>query len=68
MDAQFHHENILFLTPGQCAAQLQLSRWTIYHWIGDGKLAESHGLRRIGRRWLIEWSVLKAAIDRGDLS
>jgi excisionase family DNA binding protein len=68
MDAQPFQENILFLTPAQCAAQLQLSRWTIYHWIGDRKLAESHGLRRIGRRWLIDWALLKAAIDRGDLS
>ncbi len=67
MDAQIIRDETLFLTPLQCATRLQLSRWTIYHWIGDGKLAECHGLRRLGRRWLIDWVILKSAIDRGEL-
>jgi predicted DNA-binding transcriptional regulator AlpA len=32
-----------FLTPMQCAARLQLSRWTIYHWISGGKLGTEQG-------------------------
>lgn len=56
-----------FLTPVQCAAKLQLSRWTIYHWISSGRLGTDQGLRRLGRRRMIDWNVLKAAIERGDL-
>ncbi len=56
-----------FLTAEQCAARLQMSRWTIYHWISDGKLDVAKGLRRVGRRRLIDWNVFKAAIERGDL-
>jgi hypothetical protein len=56
-----------FLTPMQCAAKLQLSRWTIYHWISGGRLGTDQGLRRLGRRRIIDWKVLKAAIERGDL-
>jgi len=56
-----------FLTAEQCAARLQMSRWTIYHWISGGKLDTAKGLRRVGRRRLIDWEVLKAAIERGDL-
>ena len=57
----------VFLTAEQCAGRLQMSRWTIYHWISGGKLDTAKGLRRIGRRRLIDWEVLKAAIERGDL-
>jgi hypothetical protein len=44
-----------------------MSRWTIYHWISGGKLDAARGLRRVGRRRFIDWEVLKAAIERGDL-
>lgn len=60
-------EEAVFLTTQQCAARLQMSRWTIYHWISGGKLDTARGLRRIGRRRLIDWEVLKAAIERGEL-
>jgi len=60
------HEPV-FLTAQQCAARLQMSRWTIYHWISGGKLDTTKGLRRLGRRRLIDWEALKAAIERGDL-
>jgi predicted DNA-binding transcriptional regulator AlpA len=56
-----------FLTPMQCAAKLQLSRWTIYHWISGGKLGTEQGLRRLGRKRMIDWNALKVAIERGDL-
>src|SRR5579872_2709046 len=36
-------EQPAFLTPMQCAAKLQLSRWTIYHWISGGKLGTEQG-------------------------
>jgi hypothetical protein len=60
------HESV-FLTAEQCAAKLQMSRWTIYHWISGWELDPTKGLRRVGRRRLIDWDVLKAAIERGDL-
>jgi predicted DNA-binding transcriptional regulator AlpA len=56
-----------FLTPMQCAAKLQLSRWTIYHWISGGKLGTEQGLRRLGRKRMIDWNALNDAIERGDL-
>jgi excisionase family DNA binding protein len=67
MEAPSIREQSVFLTAEQCAARLQMSRWTIYHWISGGKLDTAKGLRRIGRRRLIDWEVLKAAIERGDL-
>jgi predicted DNA-binding transcriptional regulator AlpA len=60
-------EEPAFLTPMQCAAKLQLSRWTIYHWISGGRLGTEQGLRRLGRRRMIDWNALKEAIERGDL-
>lgn len=56
-----------FVTAPQCAILLHISQWTIYHWISDGKLGPAQGLRRVGRRRLIDWEVLKAAIERGEL-
>jgi hypothetical protein len=56
-----------FLTPMQCAAKLQLSRWTIYQWIGGGKLGTEQRLRPLGCKRMIDWNALKGAIERGDL-
>jgi predicted DNA-binding transcriptional regulator AlpA len=56
-----------FPTPMQCAAKLQLSRWTIYHWISSGKLGTELGLRRLGHKRMIDWNALRVAIERGDL-
>lgn len=67
MGLQSIEERPAFLTPMQCAARLQLSRWTIYHWISGGRLGTEQGLRRVGRKRLIDWDVLKTAIERGDL-
>jgi excisionase family DNA binding protein len=67
MELQSIREEPAFLTPMQCAARLQLSRWTIYHWISGGRLGTEQGLRRVGRKRLIDWDVLKTAIERGDL-
>jgi excisionase family DNA binding protein len=67
METPSVREEPVFLTTEQCAARLQMSRWTIYHWISDGKLDTAKGLRRVGRRRLIDWDALKAAIERGDL-
>ncbi len=68
MELQSMQEEPVFLTPMQCATRLHLSRWTIYHWISDGKLDSAQGLRRVGGRRLIEWTALKAAIERGDFA
>jgi excisionase family DNA binding protein len=67
MESSYDHEAPTFVTAPQCATLLHLSRWTIYHWISDGKLGVAQGLRRVGRRRLIDWDVLKAAIERGEL-
>ena len=57
----------LYLTVKQCGARIGLSYWTIYHWIGDGKLTSERGLRHAGRSVRIEWRVFKDALDRGEL-
>jgi len=67
MDTLTVHEAPNFVTAPQCATLLHMSRWTIYHWISDGKLGVAQGLRRVGRRRLIDWNVLKAAIERSEL-
>jgi excisionase family DNA binding protein len=67
METPAIREEAVFLTTGQCAERLQMSKWTIYHWISAGKLGTAQGLRRIGSRRIIDWQVLKAAIERGDL-
>jgi len=56
-----------YLTLREVADLIGYSRWTLYHWIREGRLTPDHGLRRIGRSVRVEWSVFKAAWYRGDL-
>ena len=51
----------------KAAKAMGVSRWTIYHWISGGKLGTEQGLRRLGRKRMIDWTALKVAIERGDL-
>jgi excisionase family DNA binding protein len=56
-----------WLAVKETAARLGISHWTIYHWIEAGKLDEERGLRKFGRRRLIDWRVLKACLERAEL-
>jgi hypothetical protein len=55
------------LSVKQAAARIGLSPWTLYHWIENGKLDEARGLRRLGRRRLIDWQVFQICLERGAL-
>ena len=44
-----------------------VSPWTIRHMIADGRLDPSRGLRRLGRRTMIDLSTFKTAVERGEL-
>jgi predicted site-specific integrase-resolvase len=57
-----------YLPLREAAARLGLSLGTLYHWTSAGKLHEGNGLRRVGGRRLVDWEVLRAAIDRGELA
>lgn len=52
----------------QAASNCDLKPKTLYNWIESGKLRQEHGLRPWGKRWRIEWPVLKACIDRGEFA
>jgi predicted DNA-binding transcriptional regulator AlpA len=56
----------VYITLAEAARLSSLSRHTLYHWIRDGKLNKSSGLRRAGSRHMIEWLLFKAAIDAGE--
>ncbi len=56
------------LTVKQTAAKIGISHWTMYHWIEADKLAEAHGLRKFGRRRLIDWRVFQGCLERGEFN
>lgn len=41
---------------------------TLRHWTSNGVLTPERGLRRAGRKVLIEVAVFKAALDRGEFA
>lgn len=57
-----------YVSLKQAAVRAGLSKWTLYHWIAQGRLTQARGLRRLGARCNIEWAVFKAAIDRGEFA
>ena len=58
----------VYISLADAASRTGMSRWTLYHWIGEGKLTDSRGLRCIGARRMLEWLVFKEAIDRGEFA
>lgn len=58
----------LYVSIREAAMMLGLSPSTLYEWSRLGRLTREHGLRRFGRRVMVEMPVLRAAIERGELS
>lgn len=58
----------VYVSLATAASRTGMSRWTLYHWIGERKVTEERGLRRMGARRMIEWCIFKAAIDRGEFA
>jgi len=59
----------IFLSVKQTAAKIgAISRSTLYHWIESGRLDETHGVRKLGSRWLIDWRVFQSCLERGELN
>lgn len=56
------------LTVKETAAKIGISTWTMYHWIESGKLDEARGLRRLGRRRLIDWHVFYNCSQLGEFN
>jgi hypothetical protein len=54
-----------FLTIVEAANRAKMSPKTFYNWISAGRLGREKGLRRCGRRVLIEWAVFEAQVLRG---
>jgi len=61
-------EEKIYLTLKQIEAKIEISHWTIYHWIKAGRLNKAHGLRKFGRRWLIDWQVFQGCLESGELN
>jgi len=58
-------EGPIYLNLRQLAARTGLSIHSLRHWIYDGRLTHEKGLRLANGRWLVEWSIFKAALDAG---
>lgn len=58
----------IYLDVKGLAARLGMSPSTIFHWIGSGKLDEVRGLRKLGRRRLIDWRMFQGCLERGEFN
>ncbi len=58
----------VYITLAAAARLSSMSRHTLYHWIRDGRLNKKTGLRKVGSRQMVEWSVFKSAIDGGEFA
>jgi hypothetical protein len=58
-------EEPLYYNLRQLSAKTGLSIHSLRHWIYDGRLTHEKGLRLANGRWLVEWTVFKAALDAG---
>jgi hypothetical protein len=67
-DLRSTNDGPLYVSLDVVAARSGLSRWTLYHWIADGKLTATHGLTRAGRKHLVKWAVFVQAFARGDFA
>jgi hypothetical protein len=54
-----------FLPIVEAVDRAKMSPKTFYNWISAGRLGREEGLRRWGRRVLIEWAVFEAQVLRG---
>lgn len=58
----------ILVSVAEAARRSGFKAKTIYCWIESQKLRNEHGLRTIGKRHRIEWSIFKACLDRGDFA
>lgn len=59
-------DEAVYLTLKQLSLRTGLSVHTLRHWVQSGRLNQGNGLRSAGSKWLVEWAVFKAALDKGE--
>ncbi len=66
---QFVKGEGLVISVEEAARRIDCKRKTLYNWIESDppKLTEKHGLRRVGNRCKIDWTIFKACFDRGEI-
>ncbi len=55
-----------YISIDETAERLGCAAKTVRNKISLGLITRQHGLRHFGRRVLIDWSLLKAALDAGE--
>jgi hypothetical protein len=55
-----------YISVDETAERLGCAAKTVRNKISLGLITRQHGLRHFGRRVLIDWSLLKAALDAGE--
>jgi len=55
-----------YISVDETAERLNCAPKTVRNKISLGLIKPQHGLRHFGRRVLIDWSLLKAALDAGE--
>lgn len=55
-----------YISVDETAERLGCATKTVRNKISLGLITRQHGLRHFGRRVLIDWSLLKAALDAGE--